>query len=41
MDDRIRLAAFEWLDKQTIIKFVHLLMPKMTPMDDNLNYIKK
>jgi MFS transporter, ACS family, hexuronate transporter len=24
-----------------IIGFVHLLMPKMTPMDDNLNYINK
>jgi ACS family hexuronate transporter-like MFS transporter len=24
-----------------ILIFVHLLMPKMTPMDDNLNYIKK
>jgi len=24
-----------------IIGFVHLLMPKMTPLDDNLNYIKK
>jgi ACS family hexuronate transporter-like MFS transporter len=24
-----------------IIGFVHLLMPAMTPMDDNLNYIKK
>ncbi len=24
----------------TILGFVHLLMPKMTPMDDNLNYIK-
>ena len=23
-----------------IIGFVHLLMPKMTPLDDNLNYIK-
>jgi MFS transporter, ACS family, hexuronate transporter len=24
-----------------IIGFVHLLMPKMTPLDDNLNYVKK
>ena len=24
-----------------IIGFVHLLMPKMTPLDDNLNYIRK
>jgi len=24
-----------------IIGFVHLLMPEMTPLDDNLNYIKK
>ena len=24
-----------------IIGFVHLLMPKMTPLDDNLNYLKK
>ena len=24
----------------TILGFVHLLMPKMTPMDDNLDYIK-
>jgi ACS family hexuronate transporter-like MFS transporter len=24
-----------------ILGFVHLLMPKMTPLDDNLNYIKK
>ncbi len=24
-----------------IIGFVHLLMPRMTPLDDNLNYIKK
>jgi MFS transporter, ACS family, hexuronate transporter len=24
-----------------IIGFVHLLMPKMTPLDDNLEYVKK
>ncbi len=24
-----------------ILGFVHMLMPKMTPLDDNLNYIKK
>jgi len=24
-----------------ILGFVRLLMPKMTPLDDNLNYIKK
>ena len=24
-----------------ILGFVHLLMPKMTPLDDNLNYIRK
>jgi ACS family hexuronate transporter-like MFS transporter len=25
----------------SILGFVHLLMPKMTPLDDNLNYIRK
>ena len=25
----------------TILGFVHLLMPKMTPLDDNLNYISQ
>ena len=24
-----------------ILGFVHLLMPKMTPLDDNLNYMRK
>lgn len=24
-----------------ILGFVHLLMPKMTPLDDNLEYIRK
>ena len=24
----------------TILLFVHLLMPKMTPLDDNLEYVK-
>ena len=24
----------------TILGFVHLLMPRMTPLDDNLNYVK-
>ncbi len=24
-----------------ILGFVHLLMPKMTPLDDNLNYINQ
>ena len=28
------------LSYSTILGFVHLLMPKMTPMDDNLDYIK-
>jgi MFS transporter, ACS family, hexuronate transporter len=32
------IAGFSYL---VIIGFVHLLMPKMTPLDDNLNYIKK
>ena len=25
----------------SILGFVHLLMPRMTPLDDNLNYITK
>lgn len=25
----------------TILGFVHLLMPKMTPLDDNLKYLPK
>jgi len=32
------IAGFSYL---IILGFVHLLMPKMTPMDDNLKYIKK
>jgi hypothetical protein len=30
------IAGFSYLN---ILGFVHLLMPKMTPLDDNLNYI--
>lgn len=30
------ISGFSYL---TILGFVHLLMPKMTPLDDNLNYI--
>jgi MFS transporter, ACS family, hexuronate transporter len=32
------IAGFSYI---TILGFVHLLMPKMTPLDDNLNYIVK
>jgi ACS family hexuronate transporter-like MFS transporter len=32
------IAGFSYI---LILGFVHLLMPKMTPLDDNLNYIKK
>jgi ACS family hexuronate transporter-like MFS transporter len=32
------IAGFSYI---SILGFVHLLMPKMTPLDDNLNYIKK
>jgi MFS transporter, ACS family, hexuronate transporter len=30
------IAGFSYI---AILGFVHLLMPKMTPLDDNLNYI--
>jgi len=30
------LAGFSYI---VILLFVHLLMPKMTPLDDNLNHI--
>jgi ACS family hexuronate transporter-like MFS transporter len=32
------IAGFSYI---FILGFVHLLMPKMTPLDDNLNYITK
>ena len=32
------IAGFSYL---AILGFVHLLMPKMTPLDDNLEYITK
>jgi ACS family hexuronate transporter-like MFS transporter len=32
------IAGFSYI---LILGFVHLLMPKMTPLDDNLNYIRK
>ncbi len=32
------IAGFSYI---VILGFVHLLMPKMTPLDDNLNYIKE
>ncbi len=32
------IAGFSYI---VILGFVHLLMPKMTPLDDNLNYIKQ
>ena len=32
------IAGFSYI---LILGFVHLLMPNMTPLDDNLNYIKK
>jgi MFS transporter, ACS family, hexuronate transporter len=32
------IAGFSYI---SILGFVHLLMPHMTPLDDNLNYIKK
>ena len=32
------IAGFSYI---AILGFVHLLMPRMTPLDDNLNYIKK
>ena len=32
------IAGFSYI---FILGFVHLLMPKMTPLDDNLNYIRK
>jgi len=32
------IAGFSYI---LILAFVHLLMPKMTPLDDNLNYIKE
>jgi len=32
------IAGFSYI---AILGFVHLLMPKMTPLDDNLEYIKK
>jgi ACS family hexuronate transporter-like MFS transporter len=32
------IAGFSYI---CILGFVHLLMPKMTPLDDNLNYITK
>jgi ACS family hexuronate transporter-like MFS transporter len=32
------IAGFSYI---AILGFVHLLMPKMTPLDDNLNYVKK
>jgi MFS transporter, ACS family, hexuronate transporter len=32
------IAGFSYI---AILGFVHLLMPKMTPLDDNLNYIEK
>lgn len=32
------IAGFSYI---TILGFVHLLMPRMTPLDDNLNYISK
>jgi MFS transporter, ACS family, hexuronate transporter len=32
------IAGFSYI---LILGFVHLLMPSMTPLDDNLNYIKK
>ena len=32
------IAGFSYL---AILGFVHMLMPKMTPLDDNLEYIKK
>ena len=32
------IAGFSYI---SILGFVHLLMPDMTPLDDNLNYIKK
>ncbi len=31
------IAGFSYI---AILGFVHLLMPKMTPLDDNLNYVK-
>jgi ACS family hexuronate transporter-like MFS transporter len=32
------IAGFSYI---CILGFVHLLMPRMTPLDDNLNYITK
>lgn len=32
------IAGFSYL---TILGFVHLLMPRMTPLDDDLNYVNK
>jgi len=32
------IAGFSYI---LILGFVHLLMPKMTPLDDNLNYVRK
>lgn len=32
------IAGFSYI---AILGFVHLLMPKMTPLDDNLNYVKR
>jgi len=32
------IAGFSYI---LILGFVHLLMPKMTPLDDNLEYIRK
>ena len=32
------IAGFSYI---SILGFVHLLMPHMTPLDDNLNYVKK
>jgi len=32
------IAGFSYI---IIMGFVQLLMPKMTPLDDNLNFIKK
>jgi len=32
------IAGFSYI---AILGFVHILMPKMTPLDDNLEYIKK
>jgi len=31
------VAGFSYI---LILGFVHLIMPKMTPLDDNLNYVK-